>query len=64
MTKFKAITAKQAKAIGEKTGFPITEGNGRTFYATTEDESDIFEFDTKRERDAWVERNNRRGTKQ
>lgn len=59
MTKVKAITATQAKTIGEKIGFPITEGNGRTFYATTEYESDLFEFDTKRERDAWVERNNR-----
>lgn len=59
MAQVKAITATQAKAIGEKTGFPITYGNGRTFYATTEDESDLFEFDTKRERDAWVERNNR-----
>lgn len=59
MTQVKAITATQAKAIGIKTGFPITEGNGRTFYATTEDESDLFEFDTKTERDAWVERNNR-----
>lgn len=60
MTKFKAITAKQAKAIGEKTGFPITAENGRTFYATTEDESDLFEFYTKRERDAWVEKRNNR----
>lgn len=59
MTKVKAITAKQAKAIGEKTGFPITSENGRTFYATTENESDLFEFYTKAERDAWVERNNK-----
>ena len=51
----KAITAKEAKRIGEATGFPITEGNGRTFYATTEDEDGVYEFDSKRERDEFVE---------
>ena len=56
MTQVKAITATQAKKIGEKTGFPITEGNGRTFYASTIDETDIFEFDSKAERDAFVSR--------
>ena len=57
MKAIKAITAAQAKRIGKATGFPITEENGRTFYATTIDESDLFEFDTKVERDAFVARN-------
>lgn len=56
-TKVKAVNAKQAKAIGDKTGFPITWGNGRTFYAATVDETDLYEFYTKAERDAFVARN-------
>lgn len=59
MAKVKAITAAQAKRIGEKTGYPISWGNGRTFYATNEEESGVWEFDSKRERDAWVARNNK-----
>lgn len=58
-TQVKAISAKQAEVIGERTGFPITYGNGRTFYATTVDETDLFEFYTKAERDAFVARNNK-----
>lgn len=45
------ITRKEAQAIGIKTGYPITEDNGRTFYATNEDKTEIWEFDTKKERD-------------
>lgn len=47
----KPITRRQAKAIGEKTGYPITEGDGRTFYATNEEETEVWEFDSKAERD-------------
>lgn len=49
--KLKPITRKQAKAIGERTGFPITEGDGRTFYATNADETEVWEYDTKAARD-------------
>lgn len=52
----RAITAREAERIGEKTGFPPTEGDGRTFYATDNDETELFEFDTKRERDEFVRR--------
>lgn len=52
----KAITAKEAIRIGEKTGYPPTEGDGRTYYATDRDETELWEFDTKRERDEFVQR--------
>ena len=52
----KAITAKEARRIGEETGFPITEGDGRTFYATDDCEEEVYEFDTKRERDEFLKR--------
>ena len=49
----KAITAKQAHAIAQQTGVDI-DGDGVTFYATDANEKDIFCFDTKRERDAFI----------
>lgn len=52
----KAITAREAKRIGEETGFPITEGDGRTFYATDDCEEEVYEFDSKRERDEFLKR--------
>ena len=60
MTQVKAITAKQAKKITERTGMCLSgELDGRTFYGTNIEETDVWEFDSKRERDAWVERNNK-----
>lgn len=53
----KAITRKQAQKIGERSGYPITENDGRTFYATDEKESEVWEYDSKKERDEAVERN-------
>lgn len=53
----KPITRRQAKAIGEKTGFPISEDDGRTFYATNAEETEVWEFDTKAQRDAACKRN-------
>ena len=52
----KAISAREAKRIGEMTGFPISEGDGRTYYATDEYEDEVWEFDTKKERDEFVKR--------
>lgn len=49
--KLKAITRKQAQKIGMKSGYPITEDDGRTFYATNEEETEVWEFDTKAKRD-------------
>ena len=56
----KAITAREAKRIGEKTGFPPTEGDGRTYYATNEEETELWEYDSKKERDEHVEKHNAR----
>ena len=53
--KKKAITAKSAERILRKLG--IDYGNdGRTFYATNVEETEIWEFDNKRERDEFVNR--------
>lgn len=51
----KAITAKYAEELLRKLGFDFG-GDGRTFYATNDEETEIWEFDTKRERDEFVNR--------
>lgn len=51
----RAITAKQARRIMEKLGLCYGD-DGRTFYATNADESEVWEFDTKKERDEAVKR--------
>lgn len=48
-----AITAKEAYKIAEILGVCISD-DGTTFYATNEARTDLWEFDTKRERDAFV----------
>ena len=45
------ITRKQAEAIGKRTGFPISEEDGRTFYATNAEQTEVWEFGNKKERD-------------
>ena len=55
----KKISAKEAQLLARKLGIQIGE-DGLTFYATNEDESEIFEFDSKRDRDAWVAKYNRK----
>ena len=50
----KALKAREAKKFGEEIGFPITEGNGRTYYAADTEAGELWEFDTKRERDKFV----------
>ena len=60
MKKFKAITSKKAQEITNKTGMALCGADdGRTFYATNEEESEVWLFDTKKERDAFVDRNNK-----
>lgn len=60
MKKFKAITSKKAQEITNKTGMALCGADdGRTFYATNEEESGVWLFDTKKERDAFVDRNNK-----
>ena len=54
----KAITAKKAQEITDKTGMALCGAeDGRTFYATNEEETEVWLFDTKKERDAFVARN-------
>ena len=53
--KIHAITAKQAEKLTRKLGLCFG-GDGRTYYATNDEESEIWEFDSKKDRDAAVER--------
>ena len=48
-----AISAKEAYKIAERLGVCISD-DGSTFYATNADRTELWEFDTKRERDAFV----------
>lgn len=51
----KAITANQAYKLIAKLGLDFGD-DGRTFYATNEEESEVWEFDSKAERDEFVNR--------
>ena len=56
--RIKAINAKKAQEITDKTGMALCGAeDGRTFYATNEEETEVWLFDTKKERDAFVARN-------
>lgn len=48
--KLKPLTAKQAEKLMKKLGLCWGQ-DGRTFYATNEEETEVWEFDSKRERD-------------
>ena len=52
----KKANYKQAKKIAIKNGLAICE-DGRTFYATDEQETGLYEFDSKKERDTFLELN-------
>lgn len=52
----KTITAKEAKKLAEKLNLDLN-GDGRTWYATTEDENEIFSFDSPKDRDIFVKLN-------
>lgn len=55
-----AITAKQAKEINLKNGMETWEGDGqRTFWATDEEKTETWVYDSKKERDEAVKRNNK-----
>ena len=49
----KAITAGQAKKLARKLGLDMGD-DGVTFYATNAEETELFEFDRKRDRDEFV----------
>ena len=60
----KAITRREAIKISKRTGYDINPGDGRTFYATTDDEQGVWEFDSKKERDEWVRMDNEKNMTQ
>lgn len=47
------LTAKEAKRLAEELGLDIDDG-GTTFYATNEEKTEIWDFDTKKEREEWL----------
>lgn len=51
----KAITAKQAYKLAEELGVCISN-DGTTYYATNEEHTELWEFETKRERDNFVKK--------
>ena len=51
----KTITAKYAEELLRKLGNDYG-GDGRTFYATNEEETEVWEFNNKKERDEFVNR--------
>lgn len=51
----KKISARQAEKIMKRLGLCFGD-DGKTFYATNEKESEIYEFDSKKERDEFVNR--------
>ena len=50
-----AITAKEAYKLAEIIGICISD-DGTTFYAANEERTELWEFDTKRERDAFLKK--------
>ena len=52
----KKITPKEAVKIAKKLGIEIYDER-RTFYATNNKESEVWSFDTKKERDDFVIKN-------
>lgn len=55
MTKLKAINAKQAYKLMDRLGLCYGQ-DGVTFYATNEEETEVWEFDSKAERDSCIEK--------
>lgn len=54
----KKISAKYAEKLQDKLGIGYGY-DGVTFYATNEEETEVWDFDSKKERDEWVEKVNR-----
>lgn len=51
---YKAITRKEAERISRKLGLSISENDGRTYFLTNENESEVWEYDSKKKRDEAV----------
>lgn len=52
--KLKAITRREAERILRESGLAVTDGDGRTYFATNEAETEVWEFDSKAKRDKAV----------
>ena len=52
----KKISAKEANRIAKKLNLQL-DGDGVTFYATNNSESEIYEFETKQEREQFLRNN-------
>ena len=50
-----ALTAKEAYKLAQELGVSISD-DGKTFYTTNEKRSELWEYDTKKERDDAVNR--------
>lgn len=55
----KKITAIQAKKICDNLGLCFPEDDGKTFFATNEEQTEIYDFSNKKERDKFVEKYNK-----
>lgn len=51
MKKLKPLTAKQAYKLMDKLGIGYGQ-DGRTYFATNEEETEVWEFDSKAQRDS------------
>ena len=51
----KKLTAKEAQALAKKLGIDIDD-ESTTFYASNDNKTEIWSFDSKNERDNFVER--------
>lgn len=52
--KMKSITAKEAEKLMIKLGLCIPDDHQKTFYATDIEETEVWDFDNKKERDECV----------
>lgn len=51
----KKITAKEAYKLMDKLGLDYG-ADGTTYYATDDDETEVYEFDSLKEREQWMNR--------
>lgn len=46
-----AITAKEARKLCDKLGLSFPEQDGKTFFATNKERTEVYEYESKKERD-------------
>lgn len=57
--KYMAITRNEALRIARRSGYSLSESDGRTYYATNESRSEVWEYGSKKERDEAVKEGNK-----